>query len=536
MRILLLFMMSCAMSAQVALVKNINTNVDDQGVPDGSNINDLFVYNGNLFFRADDGSTGNEFWTSDGTEAGTLLLKDINTDPNVSSGSSNPTDFIEYNGMMYFKAKDATNGSELWQSDGTEAGTLMVQDVNPGDQNGNPRNMTVYGDLLMFEANNGTDGAELWKYDGSSASMVYNADGGPGSSSIIQMIVNGSELYMRQLTLNINGFELRKSDGTEAGSGMVKDVNPGSGHGCVGELAVLNNNVFFEGDANDGNGDELYISDGTEAGTYMLKDINPGSGNGDPKRFVEFNGALFFNAEGPNGHELYTTDGTEMGTVEVVDLNLNGDSNPDEIAVVGNDLYFFASDNDADYDLYKSDGTETGTVKVYDFNAASNTVNTNYVVLNGVIYFAADGDGDGERELWMTDGTEAGTVNVVTFTASTLNPIDVSDIKEMNGKLYFTGMEDLGEQLYSFDPAVLGAEDVENTALEMTISPNPVKDFFMISNIEKGNYTIFDMNGKLVQKGVFTGGEAIESQLDKGIYLIQVESNGNTLSEKLIVR
>ncbi len=81
-----------------------------------------------MFFSATDGTNGIELWKSDGTSSGTVLVKDINP----SAGSGLPKTLTNVNGALYFSANDGTNGYELWKSDGTSAGTVLVNDLNPG--------------------------------------------------------------------------------------------------------------------------------------------------------------------------------------------------------------------------------------------------------------------------------------------------------------------------------------------------------------------------------------------------------------------
>jgi ELWxxDGT repeat protein len=112
-----------------------------------------------LVFRANDGKNGAEPWKSDGTAAGTVMIKDINT----SAGfSSNPADFVSLNGAFYFTATDGAHGVELWKSNGTAAGTVMVADINP-TTNSNPSYLTPFQTDLLFSATDPSHGTELWK-------------------------------------------------------------------------------------------------------------------------------------------------------------------------------------------------------------------------------------------------------------------------------------------------------------------------------------------------------------------------------------
>ncbi len=76
--------------------------------------------------------------------------------------SSRPEDLTVANGKVFFRAQDARHGIELWQSDGTEAGTRMVQDINPELGSSNPGGFAVFGDRLFFSADDGVTGRELW--------------------------------------------------------------------------------------------------------------------------------------------------------------------------------------------------------------------------------------------------------------------------------------------------------------------------------------------------------------------------------------
>src|SRR2546423_1481732 len=66
-----------------------------------------------------------------------------------------PTDAVTLNGISYFAANDGVHGSELWKSDGTAAGTVMVKDICQESESAPADLAVVNGKLLFFARSSG---------------------------------------------------------------------------------------------------------------------------------------------------------------------------------------------------------------------------------------------------------------------------------------------------------------------------------------------------------------------------------------------
>jgi ELWxxDGT repeat protein len=86
---------------------------------------------GTLFFSATDGSHGTELWQTNGTSAGTALVADIL--PGSASSLFLPG-LTNVSGTLFFSADDGSHGQEVFKSNGTSTGTAMVKDINPGNK------------------------------------------------------------------------------------------------------------------------------------------------------------------------------------------------------------------------------------------------------------------------------------------------------------------------------------------------------------------------------------------------------------------
>src|SRR5260370_29626052 len=64
----------------------------------------------------------------------TSLVQDIFPGP----FGSTPKALTNVNGTVFFAAADGTHGKELWKSDGTSAGTVLVKDIRPGSYSSLP--------------------------------------------------------------------------------------------------------------------------------------------------------------------------------------------------------------------------------------------------------------------------------------------------------------------------------------------------------------------------------------------------------------
>ena len=329
----------------LTLVKDINGE-------DGSYPESLTEVDGSLFFVAKDGDS-HALWKSNGTEGGTIRIKEI-TPTRIRWPHFH--DYRSVGKKLFFVADDDEHGDELWVSDGTEAGTHMVKEMNSGtDQYGkassHPGYLTEFQNMVFFQAFDGTH-HELWKSDGTEEGTVKltSSDVNPE-----QLVVMGDRLFF----IGHNDKEqatIWQSDGTEAGTKIMfsKDELVTRAGFVKAHPTLLYYNHLTVGDSllyftiNDGeHGRELWKSDGTAAGTQLVKDINPQQGSSSPKNLYYTNGLLYFSADdGAHGRELWVTDGTAEGTQLVSDIYSGWlDSNPGGMVILGDLLIFYATNH-----------------------------------------------------------------------------------------------------------------------------------------------------------------------------------------------
>ena len=132
-----------------------------------------------VFFRAMSASGGLELWVTDGTAAGTTMLKHI-----PGSVESYPTGFGYSGDKLLFQVNDGAKGVELWITDGTVDGTMPLEEVDPETTIPDPAGFAQVGDGAVFAAGRDGEGLEPWVTDGTDAAtmLLLDLNSGAGTS------------------------------------------------------------------------------------------------------------------------------------------------------------------------------------------------------------------------------------------------------------------------------------------------------------------------------------------------------------------
>jgi len=391
-------------------------------------------------FLASDGVHGLEVWRSDGTEAGTYLLSDIGPGKQWYGGSPVFSGVV-LDGVLYFAADDTVSGKELWRTDGTREGTFLAADIVPGYAGSDPDGLVVAGNRLYFRANGG-----LWISDGTDPGTQKIAD-----LNISLCCVAAGNAVFFSANDGVHGIELWRAVGQTAQ--MVQNLNTaplGVGQDLSSDpefMTVRGNSILFiaqtpvtapsGGTANDC---KLFRANASGGGATELKNFHTDC---SVRKIINLPGGMMFSLQssGPLApgqyDELWVTDGTAAGTMP---LDLNGLHystvlNQEHFKAAygpNGEAYFFGTVGSGQPDkIWRTDGTRAGTRVFGDLS--SHSAQQEIIWLNGRVYFDVGGSTPiPDTGLWTTDGTVAGTTTVRVGDIS-----NITDLRIANGRLQF---------------------------------------------------------------------------------------------------
>ncbi len=380
---------------------------------------DFIVFKNKIYFTAIEGEKGREPFVMDSTASSIKMLKDIDPREYMGSLESNPRWTVSGDNL-FFIATDSVNGSELWKTDGTEVGTKMVKNISPKDTSSFLRDIVSLGNGKIFftksARSENSSKTELWTSDGTEAGTMPFFEV-PDFLYRVASINN-------QIVFSPDGSELWQTDGTKPNTKLIinlKDTRPQTSY--ITRFWGLGDKLFITTIDSASNYLSLWVTDGTKRGTNLL--LN--SDNTTHSAFAEFislkDKVFFTTLIGRNYYALYTTDGTSQGTTVVKRFSDAYYTYPNHLTVLNDKLLFIARDGRTNNQaLWVSGGTEEGTQSLRsDINV------TNYLFPNPSLYsfgrkaYFASGlayDFGGSNTFYIhnnffeTDGTVNGTREV----------------------------------------------------------------------------------------------------------------------------
>jgi ELWxxDGT repeat protein len=250
-----------------------------------------------MFFVAWLPDTGMDLYVSDGTQAGTRPL----------TSAIEAKDFVELGDEVFFLF-----GDQIWKTDGTPEGTRAL--LLPGNPVEIDPDLAVYGGRLYFTGLDIVDPETpvsvpaLFRSDGTTAGTVRlrtfdKEDPNVFPETPLPHFATAAGTLFFVAHDKAHGTELWKTDGTAAGTVLVRDVRPGPASSRIATTAGAGDRVFFSAD--DGpHGVELWVSDGTPSGTRLAAEVAEGPRSSFPREIVRIGNRVFFSADdGAAGRE-----------------------------------------------------------------------------------------------------------------------------------------------------------------------------------------------------------------------------------------
>src|ERR1017187_9264893 len=333
------------------------------------------------------GTTPN-LWSSDGTAAGTLMI--AVTDANFTSHPCNGLLFFLSD---YFDATTLTFVTRLWRTDGTATGTFVLSDVRAGGAAPVVGELACVNGRLLFNRSSG-----LWASDGTvtGTGLMKPSVSGLGYDTAEA----GGLVFFFQPEFGFS--ELWRTDGTPGGTFKLRDLNFYES----GKAVRAGDRAFVR--ACNVNTCALSIEDGTVAGSRFVATV-PAPFN-TPQAFYALERFFFVGCTTAGQCDLWASDGTAAGTHHLTKIGADFRSAPNGFTEAFGRVFFSMNDGVNGTELWSTDGSEMGTTMFADIAPGpASSSPAGFFFWRKRLFFSAD-DGTSGRELWVTDGSPSGTM------------------------------------------------------------------------------------------------------------------------------
>lgn len=317
-------------------------------------------------------------YRTDGTQPGTQIVVTMPNNSNAPTLMQGP---MKLGDKLIFASQVNGNGSDLYSYDPVDGSVAMIR-ANTVFYN--TYGWAEYNNKLYFTGSNLFDlqnSAEPWVTDGTPAGTheIVNLNATPGTSSSpgSYEVMDGQLYFLARvagITNTVTLFSIQDNGLPVA----IADIGGPTIAYSHTYLYQHDGKFYFKGEDTT-YGAEPWQSDGTVAGTGMIKDIWVGTSGTAPNIFLHYCGDIYFTAGIPSGiaQALYKTDGTSAGTVLIPGLAATPTAFGNGLthkAVLNDKLYFAAQyDVDLQSELYRYDAGcalavaefETAHISVY---------------------------------------------------------------------------------------------------------------------------------------------------------------------------
>lgn len=393
-----------------------------------------------------------------------------------------PDFFTALNGRAYFYTVTGPRPG-LWRSDGSAAGTFRIGDGIPNAGFIPQRAINAAGGLTWFTRTN-----EQWVTDGSTAGTKRISSGFYPLSAVVPC-APGKFCYSADYN------RVAVTDGTTAGTHIVKDLVPGPFPGAPFDLFESHDKLYFVGFAGESSTpvERVWVSDGTAAGTHVLTE-KVGMSFGFGVGFSTIGDYTWF--EDP-ALRIWRTDGTDAGTVRLQDLL--GWSDPvylDGLAG-SNDFVVFTATRSlsvSSIEIWSWDGK--APAKLIDLTPA-NFGFLGYWPEKKLAWFHGILPGENEESLFATDGTAAGTQRVIKFSSSVEY---LSDFAPAGDRTFFILHGGFDEGAWQTDGTAAGTRPIpDQSSFQQGVHPRdltPVGDtLYFFSATSDGSDHLYRSRG-----------------------------------------